>query len=743
MQRKPLSLTVLFFLIFAIAIAQNQPRKKVGVVLKGGGAKGFAHIGALKVLEEAGIPIDYIAGTSMGAIVGGLYAVGYDANKLDSISRVQDWLFLLSDNTARENLPPQLKDASERYLVSLPYRVELKKRSGKLSLPTGMIMGQNLYSLLLNLTIGYQDNMNFDDLPIPFGCIAADIRTGKEVALREGVPAQAIRASMAIPGMFAPVEIDSMLLIDGGIVNNYPADLVKEMGADVIIGVTLLPDKNGKEKNKESLVEVISGLSNFLDKQQKEEENIRNTDILITADTHPYRMLDFEKNAIDTIILRGEKAAREKWDELMALKTSLGITESDSLRQTIVNPYIEMDSLEIESIQFIGLSPKESVEMLKRIRLKDNKITRKELETLTSQIYATGLFTHVRYQLKGDSPFRLVFEVEKKDFKTLNLGLRFDTDDIAAILANTTIRPASLLNSVINITTRLSKNPYFVADYYINQGIFYRGGISYKLSRNEINIFDRGKRSHSFGVTLNSLNLNFSEFYFSNIKLHFGLNFDNFYFFSTLANHTDFQRIGLNNKLYVNYFLEGVFDNLDKSYFPTSGQYFSFRYTLHTDNFYQMSNDLPLNAINLRFFKPIKITDKLNLTPEISGRALLHAPDSIPLIYSNFVGGKFDGHYFPQQIALPGSGGMEILKNSVLKAQADIRYQLTPTQHIYTNLHVAVHNDKILKIFEGSYFPGINLGYSHLTVIGPLSVEVGYSGLSKKTHAYVGIGHYF
>lgn len=742
MRRKPLSLTVLYFLIFSIAVAQNQPRKKVGVVLKGGGAKGFAHIGALKVLEEAGIPIDYIAGTSMGAIVGGLYAVGYDADKLDSMSRAQDWLFLLSDNTARENLPPQLKDASERYLVSLPYQVELKKRSGKLSLPTGMIMGQNLYSLFLNLTIGYQNPMDFDDLPIPFGCIAADIRTGKEVALREGILAQAMRASMAIPGLFAPVEIDSMLLIDGGIVNNYPVDLVKAMGADVVIGVTLLPDKNGKEKNKGSLVEVISGLSNFLDKQ-KEEENIRNTDILIAADTHPYGMLNFEKNAIDTIILRGEKAAREKWDELIALKTSLGITESDSPKPTLVNPYIGMDSLEIESIQFIGLSPKESVEMLKRIRLKDNKITRKDLETLTSQIYATGLFTRVLYQLKGNSPFRLIFEVEKKDFKTLNLGLRFDTNDIAAILANTTIRPASSLNSVINVTTRLSKNPYFVADYYINHGIFYRGGVSYKLSRNEINIFDRGKRSYSFGVTLNSLNLNFSEFYFSNVKLHFGLDFDNFYFFSTLANHTDFRRIGLNNKLYVNYFLEGVFDNLDKSYFPTAGQYFSFRYTLHTDNFYQMNDDLPLNVINMRFFKPVKITDKLILSPEIAGRALLHAPDSIPLIYSNFVGGKFDGHYFPQQIALPGSGGMEILKNAVFKVQADIRYQLTPTQCLYTNLHVAVHNDKALKIFKGSYFPGINFGYSYLTVIGPLSVEVGYSGLSKKTHAYVGIGHYF
>ena len=742
MRKKSLIVTALYFLIFSVALAQDQPRKKVGVVLKGGGAKGFAHIGALKVLEEAGIPIDYIAGTSMGAIVGGLYAVGYDANKLDSMATTQDWLYLLSDNTPRENLPSVLKDASDRYLISLPYEVEFKKKSGKLSLPSGMIMGQNLYNLFLNLTIGYQDPIHFDDLPIPFGCIAADIRTGKEVPLREGVLAQAMRASMAIPGMFAPVEMDSMLLIDGGIVNNYPADLVKAMGADVVIGVTMLPDKDAKEKYKGSLVEVISGLANFLDKQ-KEEENIRNTDILIAADTRPYGTMSFEDDAVDTIIRRGEKAAREKWNELMVLKASLGITDSEPFKPEIVNPYINMDTLEINSIRFTGLSPKESVEMLKRIQIKHNKITRKDLETLTSQIYATGMFTSVVYQLKGNSPFDLIFEVEKKDFRTLNLGLRFDTEDVAAILANTTIRTASSLNSVIDVTTRLSKNPYLFVNYYINKGIFYRGGISYTLSRNEIDVFNRGQRSHSFGITRNSLNLNFSEFYFHNTRLHLGINFDYCHFFSTLTNHTDFQRMGLNNKLYVNYFLEGVFDNLNKNYFPTTGQYFSFRYTLHTDNFYQMNDDLPLNVLNMRCLKPIKITDKWCLTPEISGRSFFHAPDSMPLIYCNFVGGKFDSHYLPQQIALPGSGGMEILKNSFLKLQADIHYQLTSKQHVYANFNVAVHNDKALKIFDGKYFTGANIGYSHLTVVGPLTVEIGYTDLSKKVHAYLGIGHYF
>lgn len=148
--------------------AQEQPRKKVGVVLSGGGAKGFAHVGALKVLEEAGIPIDYIAGTSMGAIIGGLYALGYSAADLDSIAKAQDWNYLLTDNVYRENLSPYLKENANQYIVSLPYELRLKQKSGKVSLPSGVVKGQNLDNLFLNLTIGFQDTMKFDQLPIPF-----------------------------------------------------------------------------------------------------------------------------------------------------------------------------------------------------------------------------------------------------------------------------------------------------------------------------------------------------------------------------------------------------------------------------------------------------------------------------------------------------------------------------------------------------------------------------------------------
>src|SRR5690554_7745969 len=164
----------------------NAPRKKVGVVLSGEGAKGFAHIGVLKVLEEAGIPIDYIAGTSMGAVVGGLYSVGYSADMIDSLIQIQDWNHLMRDVVNRKHVPASQRSNHNRYVVSLPFNLPFGDKSGGVTLPPGVFTGQNIYNLFLNTTIGFQGDINFDDLPIPFGCACADVRTGEEIVMRKG-----------------------------------------------------------------------------------------------------------------------------------------------------------------------------------------------------------------------------------------------------------------------------------------------------------------------------------------------------------------------------------------------------------------------------------------------------------------------------------------------------------------------------------------------------------------------------
>ena len=218
-------------------------RKKVGLVLSGGGAKGIAHIGVLKVLEEAGIPIDYIAGTSMGSIVGGMYAIGFSPAAMDSIMRIQNWLDVLSDKITRDKLFFTEKDVSDRTLITIPFDKD------RFYISTGLLSGGTVMDMLSEYTVGYHNMETFDDLPIPFACIAYDLLTGDEVVMREGSLPLAIRASMSIPGAFTTVERGNRVLIDGGVINNFPADVVKEMGAEIIIGV----DVSMMTQNREDL----------------------------------------------------------------------------------------------------------------------------------------------------------------------------------------------------------------------------------------------------------------------------------------------------------------------------------------------------------------------------------------------------------------------------------------------------------------------------------------------------------
>jgi len=201
-------------LILPFSVYSQEQRKKVGVVLSGGGAKGVAHIKALKVIEEAGIPIDYIVGTSMGSIVGGLYAIGYTPEQLDSMVRKQDWTFLLSDRIKRSAMSLTERERSAKYIVSLPFT-----KNPKAAMSGGIIKGQNLANLFSDLTMGYHDSINFNKLPIPFACVSANVVNGDQIVFHDGVLSTAMRASMAIPGVFTPVRKDSMILVDGGIVN--------------------------------------------------------------------------------------------------------------------------------------------------------------------------------------------------------------------------------------------------------------------------------------------------------------------------------------------------------------------------------------------------------------------------------------------------------------------------------------------------------------------------------------------
>ncbi|MBF6037175.1 patatin-like phospholipase family protein [Pseudomonas sp. P155] len=296
--------------------ASDAPRPKVGLVLSGGAARGLAHIGVLKALEEQGIKIDAIAGTSMGAVVGGLYASGYKIDELEKLALNIDWQAALSDAPPREDVPFRRKQDDRDFLVKqkLSFRDD-----GSLGLPLGVIQGQNLALLLESLLAHTSDTRDFDKLPIPFRAVATDIANGEKVVFRKGHLPQVIRASMSIPAVFAPVELDGRLLVDGGMTDNIPLDVAREMGVDVAIVVDIgTPLRNRKQLT--TVVDVLNQSITLMTRSNSEEQlaALKSSDVLIQPALAAYGVTDFGK--AQDMIDAGYRATRILDARLAGLK---------------------------------------------------------------------------------------------------------------------------------------------------------------------------------------------------------------------------------------------------------------------------------------------------------------------------------------------------------------------------------------------------------------------------------------
>ena len=288
-------------------MAQSKPseRPKIGLVLSGGGAKGLVHIGVLKVLEEAGIVPDYISGTSMGSIIGGLYSIGYTADELSELNHTLDWQVMLSDYVPLRNISLEEKHDYKRYFAELPIR-----KRGSCCRP-GLLEGQNL-SFFSSLTWRTAGIDSFDQFPYPFRCVGTDIINGEIVDFNSGDLALKMRASMAIPSVFTPVVLDSsMVIVDGGVIRNFPVDEVIEMGADIVIGVYAGFKEKETSEDLQSMSKILSrsaGSYGIYDSR----EQAKKVDLLIAPDLNGFNSADFNKSV--EIEKAGEVAAREHMD---------------------------------------------------------------------------------------------------------------------------------------------------------------------------------------------------------------------------------------------------------------------------------------------------------------------------------------------------------------------------------------------------------------------------------------------
>jgi NTE family protein len=356
-------------------------RPKVGLVLSGGGARGFAHIGVLKMLDSLDVPIDCIAGTSMGGIVGALYAIGYRGRDLEALANRSDWQEMFTDRAPRSLMPYLEKKESDRY------QIEFGMKGWKPVTPGGLIVGRKISLLFASLTFPYEKVDDFDRLPIPYRCVASDLIRGEAVVLSRGSLARAMRATMAIPTVFSAVEWGDSLLVDGGLLDNLPVDAAKAMGADVVIAVDVgypLRDKGSLQSAFAVLEQSMAMLG--IDRRK---ENVKQVDLFIQPDLAGFNMADFTADGIRRIILRGDEAARRNRKALADLKTRLGLTaESDSARSAATP-----DTLRVEDVQITGHTTAPFPWLLSKINLRPgDAFDPKAVKHRLSEIKAEGRF---------------------------------------------------------------------------------------------------------------------------------------------------------------------------------------------------------------------------------------------------------------------------------------------------------------------------------------------------------------
>ncbi|WP_158607125.1 patatin-like phospholipase family protein [Pontibacter oryzae] len=485
----PCMLLVFSLLRTLPAIAQQSvqrpaQRPKIGLVLSGGGAKGMAHIGFLKVMEEAGIRPDFITGTSMGSLVGALYALGYTPDQIEKIALGQDWEMVLSNQVQLSQIAIEEKAYYGRYMLELPVN------KLKISFPSGLIEGQALNNLLIRLSRGAHGIQDFNKLPTPFACVATNLSTGKKVVLRSGFLPEALRASMAIPTVFTPVKLDSSMLVDGGLVQNFPVQEALDMGADFIIGVNVGGGLE-PEQNLKSMLDVLVQATFFTSASNSEAEK-KKTDLLV--DVLPalqgYTTGSFSETK--QIIEIGEEVARQYEDSLRTLAHYFRSFKEPMHRPAYHNL---QDSVKIGQVIISGTSSLPERIIRRRLRVDENASTTiSRIEDHIEILYGTGHFNKISYALlpTGNSSYHLQLNVEEASEAALKTAIYYDSENRAGATINYTHRNFLWEGSRFVAEVDLGQNIRSDINYLKYTG--YRNQVAMKLAsqyyKNDFSLFD-------------------------------------------------------------------------------------------------------------------------------------------------------------------------------------------------------------------------------------------------------------
>lgn len=741
-------ISALCILTFFSAKAQNsevENNPKVGLVLSGGGAKGLAHIGTLKVIDSLGVKIDYIAGTSMGAIIGGLYASGYSGKQLDSVFQELDFDKIINDDLPRVSKTSYERDNDDRYAVKLPFE------KFKIKLPSALSKGHNVYSLLLELLLHVNQVDDFKKLPIPFFCIATNIETGGQVILDKGDLAQSILASGALPSLFQPVIIENQVLIDGGVVNNYPVDELRAKGMDVIIGVDVQDDLRNRD-DLTSAPEVLIQINNFRtinDMKLKEEK----TDIYIKPDIIDFNVVSFSDGS--EIIENGIEATIGQLTALQALAHK---------RQDHVNTEFKpgvVDSIKINHVHIKGNNKYTRAYVLGKLRLKENETTSYEdFKKGMNRLEATSNFDAINYKFKktgNNDGYDLIAEVKESPITTfLKLGLHYDDLYKSAALINLTKKRLFFKNDEASLDFILGDNVRYNFEYLIDRGFYWSIGLRSRYNQFDKNIntlllIDDPARINAAGI--NKIDVKLKDFtnqfyvqtlFMRDFALSMGVEHKNLEIDTeTLLGDNSNTNLSFESTNFVSLFGNMKLDTYDNMYFPKRGVYFN-----GDLNIYLLSSSEGDAFKNFSIAKAnmgyaFSVTNKLAFNLQTGGGFKIGDTSTQAL---DFALGGYGNNFINNFIPFLGYDFVSLTGNSFVKASALVDYEIFKKHHITLEGNWSNIEDDIFETGEWFTLPdyrGYALGYGVETFLGPIQIKYSYSPEQKESTWFFNIGFWF
>ena len=728
-----LVVAVVFVCSFQNSFAQEQKRPKIGLVLSGGGAKGFAHIGVLKVIEEAGVKIDYIGGTSMGAVIGGLYASGYNATQIDSIFQTTNFDELLNDYIPRSSKSFYEKRNDDLYAIVLPFN------QFKVGIPTALSKGLYNYNLLSRITRNVRHIKDFNNLPTPFICIATNIETGKQVLLNKGNLPHAMLASAAFPSLFSPVEINGELLVDGGVVNNYPIEEVRNLGADIIIGVDVQDDLWDKSqlKNATKILVQITNLHSI----EKMKSKILDTDVYVNPDIKNFGVISFDKGK--EIIRRGEEAAFSVYEKIKALADPNSTYKKPKLK-------IEQERLDLIHVKSNPLSRFTDDYILGKLKFKPGqRFDYSVLQSGINTIHASENFNAISYSFekddKGESLHLNLIENPTKTY--LKLGLHYDDLFKSGVLLNITNKNTFFKNDLASIDLVLGDNFRYNLDYYIDNGFNFSFGFNSQLNQFNKNISPNITERLLNPNGYNTINVDFLDLT-TQAYLQKGLA-QSFLVGAGVElkylhiNSPTLSNIYIDKSSYWSAFGHLKFDSFDKKIFPTRGWYLTADFQSYLFSSDYNNNFKPFSIVKANFERAVKLSNKVAV--KFQGDAGLPIGNE-GISFFNFVLGGYGFNNINNFKPFYGYDFLSIAANSYIKLASTIDVEFYRKNHFNFSANYANLGKNLFQSTDWISLPkysGYAVGYGLETIIGPIEVKYSWSPENSRGFTWFSVGFWF